>query len=841
MHDRNYEESASFLADFFGPCTEHAVELRSFTNQSGEGPPRRLFTRETHLIEAHCRKWDQDGRGMFFGVCTRITGSHSGRRSDLAECPALWVDIDTAKMGLEKSAVVAALKPLPFPPSVIVDSGGGLHGYWLLSEAIDVEGEGDFEEDITLALKQLAAILAGDENVCDLARVMRLPGTMNSKPEHGGLCHVVDASWGQYHVDDLLDWLDWQRPVVERPEGSDEESENPYLAAARRQGFKPPLDVEEALSQMRYLGDGDNSVHKTQLRVAMALARQGVEVEEIIDVLMETTRAAAGRHGEAWNWWREEKKIRALTLSGQKKIDDEKVVSLAKARQKTGGQSSGQTGGQAGGRGGAQAQPKQKEAKKDPIAKAGDGAIDIWHEERGTLMLAEGQAWSYAEGCWQAFDEVLDHHMRVAIQGVVRAMGQKPVTQLINAAWRYIMEHPGLLREGIAWNQSGLIICRNGAIDPESHEMRGHKEEHYATFRVEADIDASATCPIWMAFLESAFGNLDADERGNVVDSLAEWFGSALVRGKTREMTKGLIVYGPSRTGKTQLAQVLRALIGGQATGMRARDLEQHFGMQPLINATAWIADDAVSSGEYLDAERYKVIVTGERVSIPRKNKSNWEGALDMPVCLTANHLPRVKDQSHAVYNRSIVLPMTVEHAETAAEERSIAERVIEQELGGVLNWALDGYRRLKARRYFDLPMTMRNAVETFEDDNNPIGSWMKVAIEPSTLYMVDRRDLLASFNGWQIGEHGADSKAWGGRAVFPAIRQAMPQVGNHMILGTRFLTRIRLTEEGISYIHDLANHSFGKIVGSGEPDGRINRAFQDTATGKESDRKPRF
>jgi putative DNA primase/helicase len=371
--------------------------------------------------------------------------------------------------------------------------------------------------------------------------------------------------------------------------------------------------------------------------------------------------------------------------------------------------------------------------------------------------------------------------------------------------------------------------------------MCGHSETDYATYGIEADIVSSARCPTWLTFLESAFANFDASERQAVIDTLAEWFGSALVRSKSREMTKGLIVYGPSRTGKTQLAQVLRALIGGNATGMRARDLEEHFGMQPLIRASAWIADDAVSSGEFLDAERYKVIVTGEPVSIPRKNKDNWEGSLDIAVCLTANHLPRVKDQSHAVYNRSIVLPMTVEHDETAAEEKSISERVIEAELGGVLNWALEGYTRLAERRYFNPPKVMRDAVGMFEHDNNPIGAWLATAVEPSDGMMVDRRDLLSSLNGWMISEFGQDAKPYGGRTVLPAIRRAMPGTGDHRIGNRRYLTGVKLTDEGIGHIHDYADNNYGKQAGSGETDNFINKSFQDPTTVRPQGKEPRF
>ena len=113
MRERFYQESADFLADFFGDTTGHAVELRSFTNRGGDGPARPLFTRDTEMITAHCSRWDLEGRGMFFGVCTRVTGSHTGRRVDLAECPAIWADIDTEKLGLDKDTVVSALRSLP--------------------------------------------------------------------------------------------------------------------------------------------------------------------------------------------------------------------------------------------------------------------------------------------------------------------------------------------------------------------------------------------------------------------------------------------------------------------------------------------------------------------------------------------------------------------------------------------------------------------------------------------------------------------------------------------------------------------------------------------------------
>lgn len=819
MRDKAYSESAKFLADFFGTTTEQAVELRSFANESGGGPARPVFTRDMPVVEKHCERWDEDGRGMFFGVCTRLTGSHSGKRVDLAECPALWVDMDTDKLGLDKDAVITALRPLPFPPSVITDSGGGLHAYWKFNEAIDVRADSDgaeeTEEAIVATLKQLAGICAGDLNVCDLARVLRLPGTGNSKREtlaaNDGmpkLCRVIETSDRSYEFDDIVEWLDWQRPVVERPTAEtptpEEKETNPYLAAAKAMGFKPPLDVEQALEVMTYLGDDDTGIHQTQLRVSASLAKQGVEEDIIVQTLLDATEAVAGINAKSWNWKREERTIRNMVRSAAKKFGQSEAASKTKPAKKDD-------------------EKAKDDSKASVIAQVGEAAIAHWRDHRGPLMLTCGRVWTYADGYWRVFDEELEHILRVSIQGVARAMKKAPSTTLLNAAWRYVTEHPGLLREDVEWNAAGVIVCRNGVINPKTRKRGEHAEEHFATYRIEADLDDAAGCPIWIGFLESAFGNLTPEESVSVVDTLAEWFGAALVRGKSRELTKGLLAFGPSRTGKTQLAHVLRTLVGGHACSIRAKDLSEHFGLEPLISSSAWIADDAITSGEFLDAERYKIIVTGEPVSIPRKNRTNWDGHLDIPVCLTSNHLPRVKDQSHAVYNRSLALPMTVEYEETKAEGASIAERVISSELGGVLNWALEGYQRLAVRKYFDTPAVMRNAIESFEHDNNPIGAWLTTAVEPAEGFMVDRRDLLASLNGWMVGEYGDTVKLFGGRTLFPSLRRTMPTVSDYKTNGARYLTGLKLSEAGVDYIRTCPKQD-GGVAGSGEPEDDINR-----------------
>lgn len=347
MRDHDYSTSSEFLANFFGETTEHAVEIRALPNERGASRAAPLFTRDPQLIEDHCARWDRPERAMYFGVATRLSGSPDGTRASLAELPALWVDIDTDKLGLDKAAVAASLREkLLLPPSIIVDSGGGIHAYWLFTEALDVRaGGGDaadtLEHDITAALKQLAGICCGDTAVCDLARVMRLPGSHNTKTAgEMRLTAVIEAHWQRrYEFSDLVEMLDNHRPAIERPAapagaragGGDARptratapaETDPFLTAAQRFGIKPSIDVDERLQRMSYMADGTDGVHETQRDVSASMVGRGASDDEIVDLLLAATKVAAGHYAANWNWRREERNLRNMIDTWRAKIESE--------------------------------------------------------------------------------------------------------------------------------------------------------------------------------------------------------------------------------------------------------------------------------------------------------------------------------------------------------------------------------------------------------------------------------------------------------------------------------------------------------------------------------------
>lgn len=865
MRDFDYSDATDFLAKVFGETTTHAVEIRALPNERGAGRHHPIFTRDPETIEAHCTRWDQIDRAVYFGGATRITGSPTGTRADLAELPMLWVDIDTDKHGLDKAEIVKTLRTMPLPPSCFIDSGGGLHCYWLLREAIDIRqgdnGWQEREEAIVAALKQLAGVCGGDTAVCDLARIMRLPGTHNTKTGELRLARVLEASWVRHEFDDLVDMLDWLRPLVALPAPPEGQRavppRDPFSAYAEQAGIRIPVDVQQRLAAMSYLSDGDTGIHQTQLHVSASMVSTGEDDDKIVELLLEATRAAAGLAGENWNWKREERNLRRMIETARTKFA---AAPKAEKQEPATQQSSiAQEAKIAVGGGSVIDLEQQRRVRKEQrpddddsggkrplIARVGDAVIDWWRDTRGQVAIIDGQPYTYRKGLWHAWQKADTHALKVGIQGILAASKLDPKVQTLNAVSRYFLEHPSLMREGVEWDNSGYVVCLDGAIDPLSREVVPHSPDHWATAGAEIRIaDLGQGCRQWLAFLEACFSDLGAPERASVIEALSEWFGAAMVRKKPRELRKALWLYGESRTGKTRIAEVLRLLVGEPTCSLKLRALEKNFGGSALIGKRAWIADDAIGSADEVDDALFKVIVTGEAFSTDVKNREHETLRLTIPVLFTSNPLPRVKDQSDAVFNRALLIHMRVVRSEEeTAGIRPIDEIVGEQELAGVFSWALDGWARLSARGRFIPPESMLEASAEFKAANNIVGSWAKESLAVSTEHMVDRRDLYASFKGWYAAEHGENAKTPSQKFLIGSLRQCMTLGADHKRSGARYITGIKMTDDGLLYRKESPRES-GLSPGSGYPEHEVNQAkpyqppvgnqpLYRTATGKE-------
>ena len=127
----------------------------------------------------------------YFGVNPTAEAKKSYERALLADVCAvncLFAEFDGKDYASKDDALryVESIQP---EPSAIVDSGGGYHLYWLLKDTFEIHNnqERQYVRDV---LARWVEYVKGD-TVKDLARVLRVPGTCNYKPEYGPKSPVV--------------------------------------------------------------------------------------------------------------------------------------------------------------------------------------------------------------------------------------------------------------------------------------------------------------------------------------------------------------------------------------------------------------------------------------------------------------------------------------------------------------------------------------------------------------------------------------------------------------------------------------------------------------------------
>lgn len=153
------------------------------------------------------------GYDAYFATSTLKT--NTSRKADNANAVKVFkVDLDVGegdkKYLTQRDAVTALLAfctahGLPVP--VLVSSGWGVHAYWILAEALDQDDGKLYAEKFKASL--LAHGLKIDPTVTgDIARILRVPGTLNHKVEGNPRPVALKSAIALLDTDAMLDHID---------------------------------------------------------------------------------------------------------------------------------------------------------------------------------------------------------------------------------------------------------------------------------------------------------------------------------------------------------------------------------------------------------------------------------------------------------------------------------------------------------------------------------------------------------------------------------------------------------------------------------------------------------
>ena len=157
------------------------------------------------------------------GLANGPKGTHQrAKANEIVAIPGLWIDADIADPGHKKQNLpqsidhaLALLGAMPFPPTLVVHSGGGLQAWTLFDKPWVFQSPEDHAAAAALSEswnKLFIAICAKQgltaDSVHDLSRVFRLPGTWNVKLGIGDLARpttLLSDGGPRFSVEEVAD------------------------------------------------------------------------------------------------------------------------------------------------------------------------------------------------------------------------------------------------------------------------------------------------------------------------------------------------------------------------------------------------------------------------------------------------------------------------------------------------------------------------------------------------------------------------------------------------------------------------------------------------------------
>lgn len=264
-----------------------------------------------------------------------------------------------------------------------------------------------------------------------------------------------------------------------------------------------------------------------------------------------------------------------------------------------------------------------------------------------------------------------------------------------------------------------LFYCLNGVVDMINGSLRDATALDYLIGRSPVRYEPGEKCPWWEQFLVEVFE--ESDEPGKMVSFIQEIFGYS-ISGEILEQ-KIFCHYGHGSNGKSKVLQALHMLGGSYST---------------YIDPDELVRKNAFSSKTF---EKFGSKVEGKHIAIidDMEVKAVWNEAfvknLTSPnlraraeyetsrvvknrakIHCGLNQTPAPESENYGILRRLCLIPY-IRTFDPDNEVSTLIDKQIESEASGILNWAIEGYKRFKRNGKIQYPNAIAEASEEYRQE----------------------------------------------------------------------------------------------------------------------------
>lgn len=313
-------------------------------------------------------------------------------------------------------------------------------------------------------------------------------------------------------------------------------------------------------------------------------------------------------------------------------------------------------------------------------------------------------------------------------------------THLINETLAHVSRSTLQPRSIFEENNPHLVL-ENCLLNLETMQPEEHTPDYYALNKLHVTHDPKASCENFLTFIKEILPSED------VLGVQEEW--GAILRKKY--LTKKLSIYlGETDTGKTTLINVLLKLLGQEnVSSVSIQELASYnvFVLAQLYGKMANIRDD-VSKDIVSSVGKLKELTGGFQVSAQKKFHDPFNFTNSAYLIFTCNELPPIEEDDRAFFNRVIIRAFNRKFGGKAAPDRELITRLTTtEELSGILNWALDGLKRLKGNGWnFTNTATLDATRESYKKKSDPVWAFTNDCIEEASADAIAKERLYNAF-----------------------------------------------------------------------------------------------
>ena len=273
---------------------------------------------------------------------------------------------------------------------------------------------------------------------------------------------------------------------------------------------------------------------------------------------------------------------------------------------------------------------------------------------------------------------------------------------------------------------SSIIVLKNGVLDlnDDMPQLRKFNKKYKQTTQLDFDYNPDEQPYLWTdVFLDAVL-----DEQSQRV--LQEFMGAIFIDRRKVKLEKMLILYGAGSNGKSVIQQTLIGLLG--------EDNVKTLAISELISGAERKQNIASINGKRLNycsemqtkefganADALKALISGEPFEVRLVYINNFT-ARNIPLLMAnANRIPYMKDTSHGLSRRLIILPFE-RVIEEDKQDRQLAKK-LKAEYPAILNWMLQGRRRLISNHYqFSETQRLKEIVADAQAEGSSVLQFMK-------------------------------------------------------------------------------------------------------------------